>query len=127
MVMIEVEGGVEGVVNVGVRGGGITTGCGRPGEVLREMGIIVLGPAVDWFPPKLLVPSVLSLCSLAWLTLLTRPGVSEAIMSLALMIKASLSLGSASSALDSEELMSSMGERGACSLFSSVAGSTGAS
>jgi len=127
--MTDAEGGVEGAVNVGVRGDGITTGCGRPGEVLREMGIIVLGPAVDWFPPKLFVASVLSLCSLVWLTLLTTPAVSEAIISLALMFKASLSLGSASSALepDSEELMSSMGERGACSLFSSVAGSTGAS
>jgi len=125
---VDVEGGVEGVAKVGVWGDGITTGCGRPGVVLSEMGMMVLGPAVDWFPPKLLVASVLSLCSLVWLTLLTTPAVSESITSLAL-IKASLSLRSASSALepDSEELTSSMGERGACSLFSRVAGSTGAS
>ena len=124
MVIIDAEGGVEGVVNVGVRGDGITTGCGRPGVVVREMGIIVLGPAVDWFPPKLLVASVLSLCSLVWLTLLTTPAVSESMRSLAL-IKASLS---ASSALEPDsELTSSIGERGACSLLSSVAGSTGAS
>jgi len=124
--IIDAEGGVEGAVNVGVRGDGITTGCGRPGVVLREMGIIVLGPAVDWFPPELLVASVLSLCSLVWLTLLTTPAVSESIISLALLIN--LSLRSASSALEPEsELTSSMGERGACSLLSSVVGSTGAS
>jgi len=126
----DAEGGVEGVANVGVWGDGITTGCGRPGVVLREMGMIVLGPAVDWFTPVLLLAvSVLSLCSLAWLTLLTTPAVSESMISLAALIKSSLSLRSASSALepDSEELTSSMGERGAWSLLSSVAGSTGAS
>ena len=125
--IIDDEGGVEGV-NVGVWGDGITTGCGRPGEALREMGMIVLGPTVDWFPTKISVGSVLSLCSLVWLTLLTTPAVSESMASLAALIKASLSLGSASSALEPDsELTSSMGERGACSLFSSVAGSTGAS
>lgn len=124
--MMDADGGVEGVVNVGVRGDGITTGCGRPGEVLREMGIIVLGPAVDWFPPRLLVASVLSLSSLLWLTLLTTPAVSKSITSLALVIKASRSTSSALEP-DSEELTSSMGERGACSLFSRVAGSIGAS
>ena len=129
MVIIDAEGGVDGVVKVGVWGDGITTGCGRLGEVLREIGMIVLGPAVDWFPPKLLVASFLSLCSPAWLTLLTTPAVSPLMISLATLIKSSRSLRSASSTLepDSEELMSSIGERGAWSLFSSVAGSTGAS
>lgn len=128
MAKADAKGGVEGVANVGVWGDGITTGCGRPGVVFREMGMIVLGPAVDWFPPELSVASVLSLCSLAWLTLLTTPAVSKPITSLAL-INASVSLRSVSSALepDSEELTSSMGERGACSLFASVEGSTGAS
>lgn len=128
MVIIDTGGGVEGVANVGVWGDGITTGCGRPGEVLSGMGMIVLGPAVDWFSPGLLVASVMSRRSLAWLTLLTTLAVSESRRSLAL-IKDSLSLRSASSALepDSEELASSIGERGACSLFSRAAGSTGAS
>jgi len=127
--IIDAGGGVDGVVNVGVWGDGITTGCGRPGVVLREMGMIVLGPTVDWPPAKLLVASFLSLCSLAWLTLLTTPAVSPLMISLATLIKSSLSLRSASSALepDSEELASSIGERGACSLFSRVEGSTGAS
>lgn len=125
MAIIDAEGGVDGVANVGVWGDGIAASC-----ELRGMGVmIVLGPAVDWFPLALLVASFLSLCSLAWLTLLTTPAVSESMISLAALIKSSLSLRSASSALepDSEELASSMGERGAWSLFSSVAGSTGAS
>ena len=128
MAMIDTEGGVEGVVNVGVRGDGTATGCGRPGVVLREIGMIVLGPAVDWFAPELSVASDLSLCSLAWLTLLTTPAVSRSMTFLAL-INASVSLRSASSTVepDSEELTSSMGERGTWFLFSSVAGSTGAS
>lgn len=121
MVMTDAGGGVEGLVNVGVWGDGIATACGCPGLVLREIGMIVLGVAVDWFPPSSLVASVLSLCSLVWLTL--RTTLSELMISLIALII------SASSALepDSEELASSMGERGACSLFSSVAGSTGAS
>lgn len=129
MAMIDAEGGVDGVVNVGVWGDGITTGCGRPGVVLREIGMIVLGPTVDWFPPELLVASFLSLCSLAWLTLLTTPAVSPLMISLATLIKSSLSLRSASSALepDSEEVASSIGDRGAWSPFSSVAGPIGAS
>lgn len=85
MAMIDAEGGVEGVVNVGVWGEGIATGCGRPGVGLREMGMIVLGPAVDWLVPGLSVAPVLSLCSLAWLTLLTTPAVSRSITSLALI------------------------------------------
>ena len=44
MTITDAEGGVDGVVKVGVCGEGITTGCERPGEVLREMGMIVLGP-----------------------------------------------------------------------------------
>ena len=129
MVIIDAEGGVDGVVNVGVWGDGIATDCGCSGVMLKGMGEIVLGPAVDWFPPSSSVGLFLSLCSLAWLTLLTTPAVSELMMTLAALIKSSLSLRSASSALepDSEELTSSMGERGAWSLFSSVAGSTGAS
>ena len=129
MTILDAEGGVDGSVDVGVWGDGITTGCGRPGVVLREIGMIVLGPAVDWFPTELSVASFLSLCSLAWLTLLTTPAVSPLMMSLATLIKSSVSLRSVSSALEpeSEEITSSIGERGAWSLFSSVAGSTGAS
>lgn len=130
MVITDAGGGVEGV-NVGVWGDGITTGCGRPGVVLRGIGMIVLGPAVDWFSPVLLVASAISRCSLVWLTLLTTLGMSAApsMRFLTALIKVSLSLPSASSALepDSVELASSMGDRGAGSLFSSVAGSTGAS
>jgi hypothetical protein len=127
--IMDAEGGVDGAVNVGVWGDGITTGCGRPGVVLREIGMIVLGPAVDWFPLTVLVASFLSLCSLAWLTLLATLGVSPLMISLATLIKFSLSLRSASSALeaDSEEVASSIGERGTWSPFSSAAGSTGAS
>ena len=102
------------MVKVGDWGDGITTGCGRPGVVLREMGMIVLGPGADWFPLVSFVASVLSLCSLAWLTLLAILALSASMTSLAI-IKASLSTRSASSVLepDSEELASSMGERGA--------------
>lgn len=114
MAMIDAEGGVEGVVKVGVRGDGITIGCGRPGVVLREIGMIVLGPGADWFPLVSLVASVLSLRSLARLTLLTTPALSVSMASL-MMEKDSLSTRSASSVLepDSEGLGSSMGERGA--------------
>ena len=132
MTMMDADagGGVEGAaVRVGVWADGITIGCGRPGVVLREMGMIVLGPAVDWFPlVSLLFASVLSLCSLAWLTLLTTSALSASTTSLA-MIKASLLMRSVSSALepDSDELASSIGERGAGTLFSRVVGSTGAS
>ena len=114
MAIIDAEGGVEGAAGVGVWGDGITIGCGRPGVVLREMGMIVLGPAVDWFPLVSFAVSVLSLCSLGWLTLLATPGFSASTTSL-VMIKASLTTRSASSPLepDSEELVSSMGERGA--------------
>jgi len=96
---------------VGVWGDGITIGCGRPGVVLREMGMIVLGPAVDWLPLVSFVALGLSLCSLVWLTLLTTLSASTTSPA---MIKGSLSTRSASSALepDSEELASSMGERG---------------
>jgi len=109
--MIDAEGGVEGVVKVGVRGDGITIGCGRPGVVLREIGMIVLGPGADRFP---LVSLVASVRSLARLTLLTTPALSASMASLR-MEKGSLSTRSASSVLepDSEGLGSSMGERGA--------------
>jgi len=73
--IVDAEGGVEGAARVGVWGDGITIGCGRPGAVLREMGMIVLGPAVDWFPLVSFVASVMSLCSLVWLTLLTTPAL----------------------------------------------------
>ena len=112
----DAEGGVDGFANVGAWGDGTTTGRGRPGVVSREMGMIALGPAVDWSSPELSDVSSISLCSLAWLTLLTTPAVSPLMTSLAALIKSSLSLRSASSALEpeSEEVTSSIGERGTC-------------
>ena len=47
MAITDAKGEVDGVVKVGVCGDGITTDCERPGEVLREIGIIVLGPGVS--------------------------------------------------------------------------------
>lgn len=43
VITADAEGGVDGFVNVGTWGDRTTTGRGRPGAVLREMGMIALG------------------------------------------------------------------------------------